>query len=112
VLSSPAERARASAAIVVKAAQIDAELRYDERIYEATIEQLAEVVAQLDDAVDEVLLVGHNPGMAELIEYLTGEAREMPTAALARLRLDVESWSEVHELCGQLESLVKPKDIE
>ncbi|HYE16674.1 MAG TPA: histidine phosphatase family protein [Pyrinomonadaceae bacterium] len=113
VLSSPAERARRTAELVVEAARITAPLRFDERIYEATPARLVEVVSQSDESADEVLVVGHNPGTEELIELLTGESRRVPTAALARIRLDIEKWSELRpERSGRLEWLVRPKDLE
>ncbi|HVF57057.1 MAG TPA: histidine phosphatase family protein [Pyrinomonadaceae bacterium] len=112
VLSSPAERARQTAALVVAAAQLDAAPLYDGRIYEATAAQLAEVVAGADDSADVLLLVGHNPGMEDFIGYLTGEARGMPTAALARVALDIERWGDVRESCGRLEWIVKPEELE
>jgi phosphohistidine phosphatase len=83
ILCSPAERARQTAALVAEAAGLDAPLRYDERIYEATAARLVEVVTQTEETAGELLLVGHNPGMEELLELLTGEARRMPSAALA-----------------------------
>jgi phosphohistidine phosphatase len=112
ILSSPAERARETAALVTRAAGLDAPLRYDERIYEATSSRLLEVVSQLEETADEVLLVGHNPGMEELLERLTGESRRMPTAALARVQFDVEKWNKLRERSGRLEWLVKPKELD
>jgi phosphohistidine phosphatase len=112
VLSSPAERARRTAALVSEAAGLEAPTRYDERIYEATAERLVEVVSQIEEAVDELLLVGHNPGMEELLELLAGERRAMPTAALARINLDVEKWSKVRAGSGRLEFHVRPRELE
>src|ERR1051326_1722475 len=73
ILCSRAERARQTAALVVEAARLDSPLRYDERIYEATPARLAEVVSQVEETVGELLLVGHNPGLAGLLELLAGE---------------------------------------
>jgi phosphohistidine phosphatase len=112
ILSSPAERARETAALVAKAAGLDAPLRYDERIYEATSSRLFEIISQLEETAGEVLLVGHNPGMEELIERLTGEMRRMPTAALARVQFDAEKWNKLRERSGRLEWLVKPKELD
>ncbi|HYP54528.1 MAG TPA: histidine phosphatase family protein, partial [Pyrinomonadaceae bacterium] len=95
ILSSPAERARETAALVIEHAGLSAELRYDERIYEADAARLLEVVAQADERAGELMLVGHNPGMEELIKALTGADELMPTAALARVELDVETWAKV-----------------
>jgi phosphohistidine phosphatase len=112
VLSSPAERARRTAELITEAAQLSAPTRYDERIYEATVPRLLEVVSQIEDEVEELLLVGHNPGMEELLETLTGERRGMPTAALARIILDVEKWGRLRPGAGRLELHVRPKELE
>ena len=111
VLSSPAERARQTTALVLEASKLSIELRYDERIYEASARVLLEVVSQIEDAADIVLLVGHNPGMEELLESLTGEVRRMPTAALACIGLDLDKWSKVREQRGRCEWLVRPKEL-
>jgi phosphohistidine phosphatase len=111
VLCSPAQRTRQTAALVIEAAGIEVSPRYDERIYEASPLQLLEVVAQIEAEATYVMLVGHNPGMEGLLLALTGEVRRMPTAALAHILLDIEKWSDVRETGGQLEWLVKPKDL-
>ena len=112
VLSSPAERARQTAALVIEAAGLAAPLRYDERIYEATPSRLAEVVSQVEETVGELLLVGHNPGLAGLLELLAGESRHVPTAALARVALDVEKWGRLRAGVGRVELFVRPKDFD
>lgn len=111
ILCSPAERARQTIALVSNTAAFKAELRYDERIYAATRARLHAVVSQIDEGVGKVLLVGHNPGLEELIESLTGEVLRMPTAALAHITLNIERWAETREQCGQLIRLVKPKEL-
>jgi phosphohistidine phosphatase len=111
VISSPAERAQETAALVTKAAKIKTPIRYDERIYEANIGKLLEVISQIDDDASEVLLVGHNPGMEEILELLTGEVQRMPTTALARITLNIDHWNEVKERSGQLDWIVKPKEL-
>lgn len=111
ILCSPAERTRQTVALVAVAAGLDAPVRYDERIYEATAARLAEVVSQAEEGAGEVLLVGHNPGMEELLELLTGEARRMPTAALASIRLDIDRWAKLRERAGRLEWHVKAKEL-
>src|SRR5215207_4705324 len=111
VLSSPAERARQTAALLMEAARLASPLRFDERIYEATAARLVEVVSQVEEEVASALVVGHNPGMEELIQHLTGETRRMPTAALARITLNLDKWAKLREGAGRLEELVKPKDL-
>ena len=111
ILCSPAERARQTATLVAEAAALAAPLRYDERIYEATPMRLAEVVSQVEEGAGELLLVGHNPGLEGLLELLTGESQHMPTAALARLLLDIEKWGRLREGAGRVELFVRPKEL-
>lgn len=111
ILCSPAERARETIALIIEAARLGSELRYDERIYEASAESLLEVVSQAEDRFAVVLVVGHNPGMEELLPLLSGETASMPTAALAVITFDTEKWSKVKEHKGHLESLTLPKEL-
>ena len=111
LLSSPAARARQTAALVKESAKLSAEVLYDERIYEADAARLLEVVTQAGESADTLMLVGHNPGMDELLMFLTGEGQRMSTAALACVALDVEKWGKVRERTGRLEWLVRPKEL-
>ncbi len=111
VISSPAARARETTALVLKSAGLKLEPRFDERIYEADVRTLLEVVASMPDKATTAMLVGHNPGFENLLSYLTGDDRHMPTAALAKIEFDTESWSEVAEGAGTLASFVTPKGL-
>jgi len=111
VLSSPAVRARETIEIVMKAVGVPLELRYDQRIYEAGPLRLLEVIVQIEKNKSRVLLVGHNPGMEELLQVLTGRTEHMATGALAKISLDARKWSESLAEKGSLEWLVKPKEL-
>jgi phosphohistidine phosphatase len=111
IISSPAERARQTIALVLEAAGIQTDIRYDERIYEASVTSLVEIISQIEDDKTEAMLVGHNPGFENLLERLTGESERMPTAALARIIINAESWNEAGEQGGRLEWLVKAKEL-
>lgn len=111
LLSSPAVRARETIEIVIKTAKLRSELRYDERIYEASPQRLLEVVSQIEEERKIVLMVGHNPGMEELLKLLTDRAEHMATGTLARINLKVASWDQVLEDKGVLEWIVRPKEL-
>ena len=73
---------------------------------------LAEIVSQIEEDRSHVVLVGHNPGMEDLLRQVTGVVEHLPTAALAKIVLGVEKWHEVSEgKRGRLEWLVKPKEL-
>lgn len=111
VLSSPAVRARETIEIVIKTAKLPLELRYDQRIYEASSIILVEVISQIEDDKTNVLLVGHNPGMENLLELLTGRVEHLATGTLAKVDLKAARWSKALEGQGNLDWLVKPKEL-
>jgi phosphohistidine phosphatase len=111
IISSPAVRARTTAALVVENGLLQTELRYDERIYEADVETLLKVITQIDETAGTVVIVGHNPGLQELLKALTGEEHEFPTAALAQISLKLDKWSAIQQNSGRLKWLITPKGL-
>ena len=110
ILSSPAKRALQTATIIRKSADISGEIQFDKRIYEASPKRLLEVIAEQNAGSASILLVGHNPGLEGLVEFLSGESLPMPTAALAVIDLNIEQWSEITSTTGTLRTLIRPKD--
>ena len=109
VLCSPAVRTRETAQIVLDSSKLKADERFDERIYEASLRDLLQVVSEIPDDAEVVILIGHNPGFEELLAYLTGEGQRMPTCALAKIKLD--GWKNVRAGEGSLEWFVTPKEL-
>ena len=105
-------RTRQTAEIVLKHAHLRVEVSYEERIYEASLRDLLRVVSEIPDDKQVVIMIGHNPGFEELLAYLTGEGRRMPTAALVKIKFDVESWTDIKEDQGTLVWFVTPKELE
>ena len=111
LISSPSIRTRQTVEIVLRHADLGAEPQFDQRVYEASLATLVQVVSEIPDDKKTAMLVGHNPGMEELLAFLTRESRHMPTCALARISLDSSGWKEVDRSSGKLEWFVTPKDL-
>jgi len=111
VICSPARRTKETAKLALEKARIDADVVFTEGIYEASVRALLSVLSKQDGSVGSILMIGHNPGMSDLIETLTGQVEEFPTAALARLSLAINHWREIEAGCGKLDWLVRPKDV-
>jgi len=92
VLCSPARRALMTAEIVLAELGIDAEPVLEDAIYDAVPGTLIDLIERHADA-GTLLVVGHNPGMQQLMGLLTAgvstDARGMPPAGLAWLRASV-----------------------
>ena len=111
VLVSTALRTRETIELVKERAEFRAEVRYDERIYEATTSQLLEVIAEITDDRESVLMVGHNPGMEDLLALLTGEHVSVSTATFAKIDLKASKWSANHVNNGTLDWIVRPNEV-
>ncbi|GIU82396.1 MAG: histidine phosphatase family protein [Acidobacteria bacterium] len=110
ILSSPAKRAAQTAELIKESAQLKANIVFDKEIYEASSLKLLFILSNIEDKYSSVLLVGHNPGMEELLRILTGQNESMPTAALAKVELEISAWKDISENSGKLVFLIKPKE--
>jgi len=110
-LCSPALRARETAELVLAAAGVVANVRYDQRIYEAAPRRLLEVISEVEAAKNHVLLVGHNPGIEELLRALTGKGEPMSTGTLAKVDCNFAEWGRVSEDRGNLDWIARPTEL-
>lgn len=112
IVSSSAMRAKQTANLVRKSAGFNAEIFFDERIYEASPQRLLEVISNIEDEYDSAMIVGHNPGFENLVRVLTGKIEPMPTAALAVIDLEINAWKEINAETGNLRKLIRPKEVQ
>jgi phosphohistidine phosphatase len=118
VVSSPAERARQTTIKVCKSLDIGKKrIVWDPDLYEASVPHLLEALSRCPGDAATVLLVGHNPGLEELLRHLVGDdleppddAKLLPTAALARLEMP-NDWGHLDPGCAQLLSITRPKGL-
>jgi phosphohistidine phosphatase len=116
ILTSTAVRARDTARLAATALGYDAPLRETQEAYAADGAMLLRLVCAEADNADTLLLVGHNPGMEELVSLLVaGEGIEtgirMPTAALACLIIDTDNWRDMTSGSGTLQWLLTPRIV-
>ncbi len=97
IVSSPATRAKLTAeAVALKLEYPPEEILFVEDIYEASASEILRVVNGLPDNKNEVLLVGHNPGLTDLINYLNSVRLDnLPTAGVVGFSFDVDAWKSV-----------------
>lgn len=92
-------------------------VEFESAIYEAVAERLFRVVKDQDKAVKSLMLVGHNPGLADMMTLLVtrNQRGELPgkfsTAGLAVIDLPVGDWADITPRLGTLERFVTPKSL-
>lgn len=104
---SPANRAQKTWELASAELDSPPAASIDDRLYAASAHQLLGVVRALPEDANAVLLVGHNPGIEELVSLLTGESIAMPTSALAVIGL-TGSWSTAGQASATLLASGKP----
>lgn len=112
VISSDAVRARLTAEAVVEAARYAGEVLLDERLYMAGPADIFSLLRTLPEKAGTVMIVGHNPGLEELVAQLTGERQDLPTAALAQIVLPIDQWRDLKPSTrGTLVGHWRPKEL-
>ncbi len=93
---------------------------WDKRLYLASADTLIEVIREQSPAIDRVLLVGHNPGLEDLVLTLVPDTADTlrdavedkyPTASLAELTL-AAGWESAGSGKATLARFVRPRDLD
>ena len=112
VLSSDAVRARLTAEAVAVAARYAGEILLDPHLYMADPADIRSLLPTVRANADTVMIVGHNPGLEKLVEQLTGERQDLPTAALAQISLPIDQWRQLTPSTrGTLVGLWRPEEL-
>jgi len=120
VLCSPAVRTRQTWQRVAFGLPAGLPVRYEPAIYQAPAAGLLALVGGLAEATGGVLVIGHNPGLAELAAGLAGDGDPaaisllrlgFPTGALVTLAF-AGRWAELAWGSAVLDSLVRPRDLD
>ena len=121
VLASPAQRVRETLDGVADGYGERFRTQFEERIYMADVSTLLEVIRSIRDNFKKPLLVGHNPGLEQLLARLTSDDErglrrkihgKLPTGALAVVELLADSWSDVQEGGGKIVELILPRELD
>lgn len=122
VLASPAARVT----LTLEGAQLPQDAVFDQRLYLASYDTIIETIEAHAgtgaDEVDSVLIVGHNPGLQDVLLELVAPGKEsalfkeavvkFPTAAYAVLECDIEHWSQLKKYCAELVHFMRPRDLD
>jgi phosphohistidine phosphatase len=115
IITSPAERAFDTAKKACEKMGLDVQcIQPDQRLYLADLKTLLRNISELTDDVKRVLLIGHNPGLEQLLIHLSEKKikmpedyKLMPTATLARLIIPIP-WDNIEKNCAELQEIKRP----
>ena len=124
-LASPAVRCAETIEIACQAAGRPVAVNWDRRIYLASSATLIGLLREQDgdgESPRAIMMVGHNPGLEDLIFDLVPDDGasplrdvvevKFPTAAFAVLECGIDRWADLGERCARLVHLTRPRDID
>jgi len=99
LVSSPALRALTTAHLIAdEMGYKRKDIVVDDRLYASSPDDLLAVIRALDNKLDRVMLVGHNPEFSNLAHRLSSEIVDMPTSAVIEYHFDTKAWTDVGEV--------------
>ena len=113
VLSSDSVRTIETFSRMKHALGFEGEPEWHEDLYHGGIDEVRDVLRALPDGCETVLLLGHNPGWEDVLEWLTGQHEPIKTGSCALLTSESERWPEaLREGAWTLEAMVYPRQLE
>ena len=118
IYCSTAHRAAETAQMVCTAIDVASEIiHWDEQLYLASLDTLLQVVANIPASQQRILLIGHNPGLEDLLQFLSPDTDQyvrrgklLTTATFAQLSIS-GTWVQLKRHCAELEQFVRPRDL-
>lgn len=121
VLCSDAVRTRATLTLILPEwAGPPPEMRFEEDLYLAPPSDLVAAIHAVPAKIHTLMLIGHNPGLhavaLELVgagdrKLIAGLAKGFPTASLAVLTFESDTWSDIRTGTGRLRNFITPKHV-
>ncbi len=112
IITSGAVRAKQTADIVYHHLDKKVPITYDDRIYHKGITGVMDILKQLESDCDNVLIIGHNPTLEQVIaKWVSNDQLDLKlvTCGLALVTIKAEMWSDIQNNHGILEWMIKPK---
>ena len=82
-----------------------------EAIYQADEIELLSIIKDLANGINSIILVGHNPTISLLVDFLSGQSVNMSAGSIAELQIDDDAWQNLDRNGSQLLRMLSPKDI-
>ncbi len=111
IFSSPAKRAKSTAKRIARElAQDENKIILVDELYHATIKTWLDFVCGLNNKLKTIMAFGHNNGITEFANYLTGgDIANIPTCGVVKINFNVNNWAEISKGNGELEYFDYPK---
>lgn len=108
-ISSTAVRARTTLQLAMEAGDWTCPVNETRELYHAGVADVLSVVGESSDSDESVMIVGHQPTWAGVVEALTGAATRMATGTLVGIDIGTDSWDRIRPGYGELAFVIPPR---
>ena len=110
IISSPSLRTKQTLEYFIKKLNYKDEVKLEESIYEAPYENLLKVIKDIPNIYKTVFLIGHNPGLCDLTNFLVDKSFEnIPTCGIVEIDFGGKNWKDISKENSNLISFEYPK---
>ena len=106
---------------LIKGSLLFSNCKENSELYTFSSTSLMRIIANTPNEINDFLLIGHNPAIEDLVDFLVSAKHNLkdlkklhlkyPTGAIAFIELNIFQWRDLQEKCGRLVEFVRPKDI-
>lgn len=112
IISSDANRAISTARLISKEIGYDlTKIVENHNLYHASPKGMVNEIWKVDNTIDTLFVFGHNPGISDLILYLTEDPAELKTCCVAKITFELDEWEALVRGTGTLENVISPKEL-
>ena len=113
ILASMAFRTLQTAELIRTVLELPKQIIQEEKsLYLASSNSMLDVIFSVDDKIDELILVGHNPGISSLATYLSDSDIDwMSTSSIIAVELNINHWTDIPDASKKLLFYIKPSNL-
>jgi phosphohistidine phosphatase len=109
IICSPAVRTRRTACLLLQAMGLEQPaIEFEKALYTSSVDRLLRIIARVDDSVERLLIVGHNPELSEIAIFLSADAEELSPCTLVNLHWESTSWLGLERSRPAAVSILRP----
>jgi phosphohistidine phosphatase len=112
ILSSDANRAISTARLIANEMEYElTKIQENDKLYHASPKAMIKEIWNVSNEIDTLFVFGHNPGISELVEYLTEDWVDLKTCCVAKITFELNEWTALVRGTGILNKITSPKEI-
>lgn len=111
IISSPAKRTLETLNLLAEKISFNERVQFEQLLYEANLKKIFSVIRNIDEQIQNVMLIGHNPALTILANYLLKENIDnIPTSGIVAIKFAL-TWKDISKNCGTLLFFEYPKKL-